>query len=364
MKIKKLVLLFAASLFAAASLSAEAKTLSNNEAWKDTSGEVIQAHDTVVKVGSKYYWYGLDYSHEKAIGDGQGFRSVKCYESEDLVNWTFKNNVLTSLTNDFLLNCDLWYVQVVYNAKTKMYVMWTGTSKGTLVFVSDKPYGNFHMHNTRFNINAWAYVTSIFVDTDGAAYAITECLSDKSVDVPAFMTYRLTDDYLELRKDWNDWGDIYSINYDAQILGRSQVIKHKGVYYLIVADYGQTKGTGYSPTNPVWYGFVGGSYSYQGVKWAYTRDLSEKWSGLYSFEDNTSVNCEFSNLIDVVGKDGASVIAAFNGWNKNDLSQSRYTWQPLKWDDSNPRFIDMDVPYIGDYSSITIDAEKGSVEGN
>ena len=362
MKMKKLVLILAASLLAAAALSAEEKTLTNGELWTDTDGNAIQAHDTVVKSGSKYYWYGLDYSHEKDIGDGNGFRAVKCYESSDLVNWTFKNNVVTNITTDLLYKCDLWSVQVVYNKNTEMYVMWVGTSKGNLVFACDSPYGKFHLHNTTFNINAWSYMNSIFIDSDGAGYVVSECLSDMSIDEPALMVYRLTDDYLELRKDWNSWGDIYNISFDSRAIGRTYVLRHKGVYYLFAADYGDLTGNAYNTDNrPTYYDFLGkGKYTYQGIKWAYSKSLYDEWSGLNDFED-APTNCEFSNLIAVQGENGTTYIAAFNGWNASDMSSSTYTWLPVKWD--NTKFDNMDVPYIGNYSFIEIDAKKASAKG-
>ncbi|MCR5723874.1 MAG: family 43 glycosylhydrolase [Treponema sp.] len=359
---KKTLLMFcAASLILFSSYAVE-KTRKNGEAWTDTAGNVIQAHDTVVKCGSTYYWYGLDYSHEKDIGDGNGFRAVKCYESEDLVKWTFKNNVLTNTTTDLLYHCDVWAPQVVYNKKTGMYVMWVGTSKGCMVFVSSTPYGNFHLHDTTFNINAWAYVNSIFVDSDGEAYVVSECLSDLSVDEPALMVYALTDDYLGLRTDWNSWGDIFNISFDSRAIGRTFVLKHKGVYYLFAADYGTLSGNAYSTDNrPSWHDFISGNYTYKGLKWAWSNSLYDEWSGLTAF-DNTSTAYEFGSLIAVQGEEGTSYIVACNGWNSTDLSQSTYTWLPLQW--NNSTFLQMDVPVVGDYSTIIIDAEKGTVRGN
>lgn len=362
---KRLFLLFCTACVLLSFTYAGGKTLTNGEAWTDTSGNIIQAHDTVVKCGSKYYWYGLDYSHEKDIGDGNGFRAIKCYESEDLVNWTFKNNVVTNTTSDLLTMCDVWAPQVVYNKTTEMYVMWLGTSKGCLVFACNKPYGNFHMHNTTFNVNSWAYVNSIFVDTDGSAYVVSECLNDLSVDEPALMVYALTDDYLELRTDWNTWGDIYSICFDTRAIGRTYVLKHKGIYYLFAADYGlltSANDNAYSTSRPSWHDFLGdGNFTYQGMKWAWTSDLLQDWSGLIAF-DNTSTDYEFGALIAVQGDEGTSYIVACNGWDASDMSQSTYTWLPLQWDDDT--FLTMDVPVVREYSTITIDADKGTVSGS
>ncbi len=361
LKIKHLA--FAAVLLTSLSFAfAEKKTLTNGEIWKDTDGNAIQAHDSVIKCGSKYYWYGLDYSHNINVGDGNGFRAVKCYESEDLVNWTFKNNVLTNRTDDRFYNIEVFNPNVVFNKKTNMYVMWLGTSKGPLVAVINTPYGNFHVHDTFFSMSGSSIMNSIFVDTDGSAYAVAYVWEDLTADNPKLYIYALTDDYLEIRTEWNSWGDIFSISFDSRVIGRTSIIKHKGIYYLIFADFGDLGGSAYSVTSPVWYNFVGGNYSgsYKGVKWAWTNSLYEEWSGLNSFE-NTSTSYEFGNLVAVQGSEKTSYIAAFNGWDSSDLSQSSYTWQPLQWD--NSEFLNMDIPCIGEYDSLVIDAETGVVKG-
>lgn len=364
MKIKQFALIAFISSVLAVSTFAEAKTVTNGKLWTDTKGNAIQAHDTVLKAGGKYYWYGLDYSHEKDVGDGNGFRAVKCYESDDLVNWTLKNNVLTNTTSDLLYKVDAWNPQVVYCKKTGMYVMWLGTSKGMIVAASDKPYGNFHIHNTTFNVDQWTYMHSIFIDDDGAAYVVAEALADLtgSYDQPKLGVLRLTDDYLELRKEWSSWGDFYSQSFDSRAIGRTAIVKHNGVYYLLLADYGVLNGSGnaFTKTRPTYYDFVGGSYTYQGLKWAWANSLYDEWSGLNSFA-NTSTAYEFSNLITVQGSEGTSYIVAFNGWNAADLSQSTYTWQPLQW--SHKELPNMDTPYVGEYAAVEIDAEKGTVKG-
>ena len=105
---------------------------------------------------------------------------------------------------------------------------------------------------------------------------------------------------------------------------------------------------------------MSGNYTYQGIKWAWSNSLYDEWSGLNELE-NTSVDYEFSNLIAVQGDEGTSYIVAFNGWDKSDLSQSTYTWEPLQWDDNT--FLMMDVPVVRDYATITIDAESGTITG-
>src|SRR5262245_47271740 len=59
--------------------------------WRDTSGNLIEAHGAgIIKVGSTYYWFGEDKS-----GNSGAFKNVNVYSSTDLVTWTFRNHALT-----------------------------------------------------------------------------------------------------------------------------------------------------------------------------------------------------------------------------------------------------------------------------
>jgi hypothetical protein len=72
-----------------------------------------------------YYWFG-----EHKIAGGAGNRAmvgVHCYSSKDLYNWKDEGIALavsTDSTNDIAKGCILERPKVIYNKKTKKYVMW------------------------------------------------------------------------------------------------------------------------------------------------------------------------------------------------------------------------------------------------
>jgi len=82
--------------------------------------EHLQAHGAgVIKVGSTFYLIG-----ENKL-EGSPFQSIRCYSSQNLVDWTFAESLLTRQASG-----DLGPVRVVerpkviYNDKTGQYVMY------------------------------------------------------------------------------------------------------------------------------------------------------------------------------------------------------------------------------------------------
>src|SRR5438445_9193173 len=74
-------------------------TIYPGEIWPDDRGRHIQAHGGgIIKLDSLYYWYG----EERSAGLDTGYRYVSCYSSADLVNWTFRGDVVKMSNPDHL----------------------------------------------------------------------------------------------------------------------------------------------------------------------------------------------------------------------------------------------------------------------
>lgn len=95
-------------------------TIRPGAVWRDTAGAVIQAHGAgMIKVGSTYYWFGEDKT------DGYAFQNINCYASTDLIHWTFKGHVLSRQpAGDLGPGSVVERPKVIYNSRTKMYVMY------------------------------------------------------------------------------------------------------------------------------------------------------------------------------------------------------------------------------------------------
>ena len=131
--------------------AAQTKTINSGKLWPDNNGRHVNAHGGgVLKHGDTYYWYG----EHKSATTSSALVGVTCYSSKDLVNWR-DEGVALSVTDekgsDIERGCILERPKVMYNAKTKKFVMWFHLElKGhgydaarCGVAVSDKPTGPF-----------------------------------------------------------------------------------------------------------------------------------------------------------------------------------------------------------------------------
>ncbi|MES2777233.1 MAG: glycoside hydrolase family 43 protein [Bacteroidota bacterium] len=109
-----------------ATATVENKSFTPGANWPDDKGVHINAHGGGILLhGKKYYWYG---EHKVAGGIGNTAQvGVHCYSSTDLYNWTDEGialRVSDDKTSDIAKGCILERPKVVYNAKTKKFVMW------------------------------------------------------------------------------------------------------------------------------------------------------------------------------------------------------------------------------------------------
>lgn len=181
-------------LFAAFPSHAQMQTIRNDQFWKDAGGNFIYSQGGgVIKVGDTWYWYGVKYrgavtyaANPTGKNGDIGFMGVTCYSSKDLVNW--KDEGLALEPNQAGGG---WFgrVGVVYNAKTRMYVLaGQGSSPsgayGEYFATSPTPDGPFKFHNVQtdlsFFVNGGTGDQTTFQDDDGKAYIICSNVSGRS----------------------------------------------------------------------------------------------------------------------------------------------------------------------------------------
>lgn len=163
-------------------------TIKPGEVWYDTNGDTINAHGGgLLYHKGKYYWYG-EYKKGKTVlpswATWECYRTdvtgVSCYSSTDLVNWKFEGNVLPAVkddpTHDLHTSKVLERPKVIYNKKTKKFVMWAHVESADYskacagVAVSDSPTGPFKYQGSFRPNGAMARDQTVFVDDDGRAY--------------------------------------------------------------------------------------------------------------------------------------------------------------------------------------------------
>ncbi|GHT58748.1 hypothetical protein AGMMS50239_03910 [Bacteroidia bacterium] len=90
----------------------------------DNNGVHVNAHGGgILYHEGKYYWFG----EHKGERSSAAFVGVTCYSSNDLYNWTYEGVALPVENNpnsDIVSGCVLERPKVIYNAKTKKFVLY------------------------------------------------------------------------------------------------------------------------------------------------------------------------------------------------------------------------------------------------
>ena len=159
----KRVLHLLSFLFACIQCPVQAQLLNikNDRFWNTTNGAPINSQgggifrfaDPVTGI-TKYYWYGVYYEEADTYRNNPAvtlskctFRSVTCYSSTDLVNWTFEADVLTkdeSLKDG--KNTWVGRLGVAWIKELNKYAMFVQHDKEVLIAVADQPAGEFKWH--------------------------------------------------------------------------------------------------------------------------------------------------------------------------------------------------------------------------
>jgi hypothetical protein len=292
------ILLAAAALLPAAAIHP-------GEIWPDNRGKHIQAHGGgILKLDDTYYWFGEDRSQ----GLDPAKRYVSCYSSRNLVNWTFRNQVVQLADPENLGH--RWVLErpkVYFNRGTKKFVMYMHldgrTAEGDYkiarvgVAVSDTVDGNYRYLRSFRPLGHESRDIGQFIDDDGTAYLIFE-------DRPfGFRIARLSHDYLDVEKEM--------CLIPAHMEGGA-IVHYQGLYYAIGSAL-----TGWTP-NPNQY--------------ATARSLEGPWSEFLDIAppDTKTYGSQSTMLLKVVGTKRTTVIFMGDVWKPRAQWDSRYLWMPVE----------------------------------
>ncbi|MCM3132347.1 S-layer homology domain-containing protein [Paenibacillus polysaccharolyticus] len=279
-------------------------SITPGQIWPDQNGKPIDAHGAGFfydEKTEKYYWYG-----EYHTG-GWPAAGVRAYSSKDLMNWTDEGMALTMLQSmdDFDTNplikelyagredrVDIWAdirkgriierPKVIYNDKTKKYVMWAhmdgdkdpynnnanyGKAKAGYA-ISDSPAGPFiYQKSYRMDMapegekdyfpsdRGMARDMTLFKDDDGTGYLIYSSEENLTLYIS-----KLTEDYSDVT-GWHKQGlkddkgnpvrdSVYKAEYGVDYVrvfpgGQREapaMFKYQGKYYIITSG-----ATGWAP---------------------------------------------------------------------------------------------------------------------
>lgn len=289
--------------------------------WNDTDGKPVNAHGGgILFHNGRYYWYG-EYKSGPTIlpkwATWECYRTdvtgVSCYSSADLHDWKFEGIVLPAVKNDSLHDLHPSQVlerpKVVYNAKTRKFVMWMHVDSPDYlkaaagVAVADSPVGPFTYQGSFRPNGAMSRDLTLFVDDDGKAYQFASSEDNRTMYIN-----RLTDDYLKP-------DGTYTRNFVGMSREAPAVFKRGGKYYLLSSGC-----SGWDPNQ---------------AQIAVADSIMGPWqvqpgNPCQGPDADKTFYAQSTFVLPVHGKKDA-YIAMFDRWKKTDLQDSRYVWLPVSF---------------------------------
>ncbi len=335
------------------------------ELWPDTDGTHINAHGGgILFHDGIYYWFG-EFKVAGKLGNSAQV-GVSCYSSNDLYQWKNEGVALIVVdddpNHDIAKGCILERPKVIYNAKTKKFVMWFHLElkgKGYLearsgVAVSDQPTGPYtFVKSFRPNAGHWpvnvqpchkqpvksdvkptycggkgclpahpdsvnllgrdfaggqmARDMNLFVDDDGSAYHLYSSEENSTLHIS-----KLTDDYLSYS------GQYFRV-FSERYMEAPALFKHQGKYYLIASDC-----TGWNPN---------------AARSAVADSIFGNWKELgnpcIGEDAELTFHSQSTYILPVPGKEGLFIYMG-DRWRPDDAIDGRYIWLPLTIENGKP----------------------------
>ncbi|KAL8298871.1 hypothetical protein RB597_007478 [Gaeumannomyces tritici] len=273
--------------------------------WTADNGEHVQAHGAgVLKVGDTWYMVGEDKT------GGSAFQNVNCYSSRDLVRWRYEGALLsrTAAAGDLGPNRVLERPKVIYNDRTRKYVMWMHIDSSDYedaragVAVGDSVCGKYTYLGSSRPLGFQSRDSGLFKDDNGTAYLLTEDREN------GLRINRLTDDYLAVA------GSSSTYRWNERIESPAMV-KLSGRYYMFGSHL-----TGWDPNDNVY---------------STATSVSGPWSAWKTFADvgSNTYASQTTFVLPYGGADGSTnVMYLGDRWVSSNLQSSTYIWLPLRLD--------------------------------
>ncbi|QLH26446.1 RICIN domain-containing protein [Streptomyces sp. Rer75] len=320
-----------APLTAAGTAQAAPATIVNATQFTTTSGEAVHAHGGgVLKVGAYYYWFGENRNADNT------FRYVSAYRSTDLKSWEFRRHVLTEATDPELATANIERPKVIYNERTKQFVMWMHKENGSdysearaAVATSATVDGDYTWRGSFRPLDQhMSRDITVFKDSDGTGYMISAARENYDLHI-----YRLTDDYTAVASlVANPWPGGHR---EAPAL-----FKRGNVYFMLTSG-----ATGWNPNQQ---------------QYATATSLAGPWSAMRNVGDATAYGSQTAYVLPVQGTQATSYLYLGDRWGNSfggKVNDSRYVWLPLNFPTATTMTMDW-------YPQLTIDTAAGTVTGS
>ena len=300
----------------------------NGEMWLDDCGNPIQAHGgNIIKYDNKWYWYGEHKGAANCPGlQRVDFIGISCYSSEDLLEWHYEGLALEAakVGSGSMLEPKnvIERPKVVYNKKTKQFVMWMHVDTADYVYggigvaVSNTPVGPFEFLYSKQPNKQDSRDMTIFVDRDETAYLVHSSNWNKTLNIS-----RLEKNYLETD------GFYVSVLADQEREAPAMFYA-RGMYYMITS------------------GCTG--WDYNSALYAQCPHLLGKWKLIDNPCEGEGYRDTFKGQSTYVFEKDGEYFLMLDHWVPDDLQSSGYSILPIqlqngrltvKWCDSPNQFL-------------------------
>ncbi len=286
--------------------------------WKDNNGVHINAHGGgILHHRRTYYWFG---EHKIAGGAGNSAHvGVHVYSSKDLYNWKDEGialRVSSDRRSDIAKGCILERPKVIFNRKTKKFVMWFHLelrgqgykAARSGVAIADKVTGPYQFLGSFRPNGAMARDQTLFVDEDRKGYHLFASEENQTLHISL-----LSADYLQPS------GQFVRV-FEKRSMEAPAICKRKERYYFLGSDC-----TGWAP-NP--------------ARSAVAESLAGPWEELGNpcvgtnpangLGPEKTFGCQSTFILPVEGKEDA-FIAMFDLWRPGNAIDGRYVWLPMRF---------------------------------
>ncbi|KAK1145257.1 hypothetical protein N8T08_004410 [Aspergillus melleus] len=280
--------------------------------WRDTDGELVNAHAGGVVFDDKtekFWWFGEYKTEGQEEGGG-----VSVYSSDDLATWEAHGLALEPVEGHDYISTEhiIQRPKVVYSEEADQYHMW------------------WHADNSSYGWLLQGLATSNNISGPYSFVDATAPLGNWSQDFGLFTDYKDHKTYaLYSNGDRKEGRDVYFTRYNDNITALDEVVHRFDKYDLEAPTIIQTDRsywalmshkTGYRPNNVV--GFRADS-------------LSGPWSQPFIVTplNTRSFNSQSGNSLRIKGSKKTTYLYLGDQWDSNSLWESRYIWLPVEIDE-------------------------------
>ena len=206
--------------------------------WYDTDGNRIQAHaGYMFYENDTFYWYGENKEKSQSEWDLWHW-GIRLYSSKDLYNWKSEGiiiePVLDDETHSLYYNARLDRPHLLYNEKTKKYVMWAKVMTGrpdkldyAIVLTADSIKGPYTLVVDHYNPNGHGFGDFEVVSDGERAYVIYEKPHTEMIISP------LTEDYLGVEE--GNFKSYFHFGHPPFIREAPATFRYNGKIYMITS---------------------------------------------------------------------------------------------------------------------------------